>query len=210
VAVFAGVLALSFYTSRLAGTPNTGSVPTEFRDLLSGEYRSLLDGLVVLEANPGDVDALKQVANAYSTIQSQGGGIAFAQKGIDYFNKYLQLVPNDHDARTDMAVLYFVSGSTDRAIQEVTTVITSDSEHIEANYNLGIFYWQGRRAYEDAARQITTAIDLADASSDPHSALIAQDARTALLQLVQDASQAGVELDVDAKYLPAETTEGAI
>jgi tetratricopeptide (TPR) repeat protein len=181
------------------------SVPTEFRDLLSAEQRSLLDGLLVLQENPTDTDALKQVANAYSSIQTQGGGIAYARKGIEYFGKYLERVPNDADARTDLSVLYFVSGSTDQAIQEVTTVITANSNHIEANFNLGIFYWQGRRAYADAATQIMKAIDLADASSDPHSALISDDARAALQQLKQEAAEAGVTIDVDASYLPGGT-----
>jgi tetratricopeptide (TPR) repeat protein len=207
VAVFAGVLALSVYTSRLAGVGGNGSstVPTEFRDLLSTEQRNLLDGLIALEGDPTDAEALKRVANAYSSIQSQGGGIAFARKGIEYFGKYLDRVPDDADARTDMAVLYFVSGSTDEAIQEVTTVITQNPDHIEANYNLGIFYWQGRRAYQDAAKQIMTAIDLADQSSDPHSALIATDARTALQQLTQEAEAAGVTIETDPSYLPGGT-----
>lgn len=207
LAVFAGVLALSFYTSQLAGGggQTIRGVPTEFRDLLSAEQRNLLDGLVALETDPSDANALLQVANAYSSIQSQGGGIAFARKGIEYFGKYLAIVPDDADARTDMAVLYFVSGSTDQAIQEVTTVITQDPSHIEANYNLGVFYWQGRRAYEDAAKQIMAAVDLALASSDAHSQLIADDARAALQQLKNEADAAGVQLDIAPSYLPGGT-----
>jgi hypothetical protein len=210
LAVFAGVVILSIYTSRLAGgngtTTTTSGVPTEFRDLLTAEYRNLLDGLVALDEDAKDVNALKQVADAYSTINTQSGGIVFAQKGIEYYAKYLEYVPDDGDARTDMAVLYFVSGSTDRAIQEVTTVITANPDHLEANFNLGIFYWQGRRAYEDAARQIMKAVDIASSSSDPHTQLVVQDARTALQQLKNEAAAAGVTLDIDPKYLPEATT----
>ena len=105
-----------------------------------------------------------------------------------------------------MAILLFYTGSTDRAIQEVTAVLELDPSHIQANLNLGVFYWQGRGDYENAARQITTAIDLADAGTEPHDAVIASDARAAMQQLKADAEKAGITLDIDPKYLPQETT----
>ncbi|MDP2300414.1 MAG: PIN domain-containing protein, partial [Actinomycetota bacterium] len=103
IAVFAGVLALSFYTSRLTGTAGNGAVPTEFRDLLTAEQRNLLDGLMTLERSPADLEAMKQVANAYYALRDQTGSVQFAQKGIEYYSRYLQVNPDDTDVRTDMA-----------------------------------------------------------------------------------------------------------
>ena len=208
VAVFAGVLALSFYTSRLAGVGSGGEagVPTEFRDLLTTDQRNLLDGLMALERNPNDLDSILQVGNAYYALRDQTGSAAFAQKGIDYYTRYLQAEPDDADVRTDMAVLYFYIGETDRAIQEASQVIEVDPAHPQANFNLGIFYWRGRSDYQAAASQFMTVIDVLETSSDPHDTLVVTDARNNLQQIQQEAAEAGVTIDIDASYLP----DGAI
>lgn len=205
LAVFAGVVALTVYTTSINRQQGMQGVPTEFRDLLSADQRNLLDGLMVLQEKPNDLDAMKQVADAYYAIYEQTGGAAYAQKGIDYYSRYLQSKPDDPDARTDMAVLYFYIGQTDRAIQECSQVIKNNPQHINANYNLGIFYWRGRSDYEAAARQLTTVIDLISNSSDPHNEIIAADARTNLQQIKQDAEKAGVTITIDPKYLPGGT-----
>lgn len=206
VAVFAGVLLLSFYTSRLAGVGGSNpAVPTEFRDLLSDDQRDLLDGLVALEQNQNDLDAIKQVADAYYALRDQTGNAAFAQKGIDYYTRYLRSRPDDTDVRTDMAVLYFYIGETDQAIQEASTVIEKTPDHPQANFNLGIFYWRGRSDYQAAASQFIRVIDLLEASSDPHDALVVGDAKDNLELIQQEAAQAGVTIDVDPSYLPEGT-----
>jgi tetratricopeptide (TPR) repeat protein len=205
IAVFAGVLALSFYTSRLTGTAGNGAVPTEFRDLLTAEQRNLLDGLMTLERSPADLEAMKQVANAYYALRDQTGSVQFAQKGIEYYSRYLQVNPDDTDVRTDMAALLFYSGSTDRAIQEATAVIEARPDHIQANFNLGIFYWRGRTDYQAGARQFVSVIDLATGSTDPHNEIIATEARGNLQTLITEAEAAGVTVDIEPSYLPGGT-----
>lgn len=208
VAVFAGVLALSFWTSQITGRGGNGvatSVPTEFRDLLSADQRNLLDGLMTLQQNPGDLEATKQVANAYYALRDQTGSAAFAQKGIEYYSRYLQSQPEDADVRTDMAVLYFYIGETDRAIRESSQVIEDNPSHPQANFNLGIFYWRGRSDYQAAARQFTTVIDILEDSSDPHDTLVVTDARSNLEQIKAEAAEAGVTIDIDPAYLPEGT-----
>lgn len=204
LAVFAGVLALSFYTSSL--TSGSASVPDEFRDALSPSYRALLDGLTALESDPDDMDATKQVADAYYDLYQETGSVGFAQAGIQYYTTYLQSNPDDLDARVDMSVLYFYTGSTDRAIQEISTVLEADPSHLNANFNLGIFYWQGRSDYDNGASQLMKVVDLAAESTDAHAAVIAGNAKAALQQLQADAAAAGVTLDIDPKYLPQGTT----
>jgi len=208
LAVFAGVLALSLYTSRITTSNNNGTagVPTEFRDLLSADERNLLDGLTALQADANDLEAMKQVGNAYYQIHSQTGGAAYAQKGINYYSKYLDAEPDDADVRTDMAVLYFYIGETDRAIQEASQVIESNPGHPQSNFNLGVFYWRGRSDYEAAARQFMTVIDLLADSSEPHDTLIDADARKSLQSLQQEAEAAGITIEIDPSYMPVEGT----
>lgn len=207
IAVFAGVLALSFYTSRITGGgANTASVPTEFRDMLSDDQRELLDGLTTLQDTPSDLEATLQVANAYYAIHEQSGGAAYARKGIEYYTTYLRSEPDDGDVRTDMSVLYFYIGETDRAIQEASEVIQAEPEHVNANFNLGVFYWRGRSDYQAAARQFMTVVDLLSDSSDPHDTIIDTNARENLKAIQQEATQAGVTIDVPTSYMPTEGT----
>lgn len=197
IAVFAGVLALAYYTTNLSGGNNAAGVPTEFRDQLSEPYRNLLDGLVALQTNGTDADALAQVGNAYYGLQSQTGNVQFAQKAISYYDRLLNIRPEDTDVRTDMAAMYFYSGATDRAIQEATTVLQADPNHVNANFNLGIFYWKGRTDYKAAALQFKKVIELTK-DADAHTQLIAEQAKSNIIAVVAEAKTAGQALDVDA------------
>ncbi|MBN2841399.1 MAG: tetratricopeptide repeat protein [Coriobacteriia bacterium] len=206
IAVFAGVLALSIYTSQLADRdPASVGVPTEFRDQLSQNQRTLLDGLTVLESRPTELEAIKQVADAYYGMHSESGNAAYAQKGITYYRKYLEQEPDDTEVRTDMSVLYFYTGQTDQAIQGLSTVLQDEPEHLQANFNMGIFYWKGRTDYQAAARQFMTVIDLSKTSTDAHADMISEQALTNLQQIKGEAAAAGVTIEIDASYLPGGT-----
>ena len=206
IAVFAGVLALSIYTSQLADRdPASVSVPAEFRDQLSQNQRSLLDGLTALESNPLDLDAIKQVADAYYGMHNESGNAAFAQKGITYYRKYLEQEPEDTEVQTDMSVLYFYTGQTDQAIQGLSGVLQEEPEHLQANFNMGIFYWKGRTDYQAAARQFMTVIDIGRSSTDAHAEMISEQALANLQQLKGEAAAAGVTIEIDESYLPGGT-----
>jgi len=202
IAVFAGVLALSFYTSHLTGTGGADAVPTEFRDMLTTDYRNLLDGLITLERDPANAEATKQVADAYYDLWAQNGTAAYAYKAISYYESYLRATPSDNEARTDLAAMYFYAGDTDKAIQAAAEVIADDPQHIEANYNLGLFYWHGRSDYASAATQFMTIMDLTRTGGPLADADVYSTAQTQLGQLNTEATAAGVDLGIDAGYLP--------
>lgn len=199
LAVFAAVIALAFYATNLSSNNNSSvQIPSEFRDLLSEDQRNLLDGLVDLQQEPADADSIKQVANAYYNLRDQTGNVAFAQKAIEYYERYLKVREDDNDVRTDLAAMYFYAGATDKAIQEATTVLDSQPDHIQANFNLGIFYWRGRADYQAAALQFKKILPLTEASSDAHAELINKEAVTNLTAIVKEAEAAGQPLDLDA------------
>ncbi len=197
LAVFAGVLALAYYTTTLSSGNNTAGVPTEFRDQLSEPYRNLLDGLIALQKDGTDAEALAEVGNAYYGLQSQTGNVSFAQKAISYYERYLNIRSDDTDIRTDMAAMLFYSGATDRAIQETTTVLQADPNHVNANFNLGIFYWKGRSDFKAAALQFKKVMEITK-DADAHTQIIADQAKSNLIAVVAEAKAAGQELDVDA------------
>ena len=191
IAVFAGVVAFAVYSSNLV-QPGTvvSAVPDEFRDQLSTDNRALLDGLIALEANPNDLAAMKAVANAYYNLRDQTGNVAYAQRAISYYESYLAEQPDDVGVRTDMAAMYFYAGTTDRAIQEATRVLEMEPDHIQANFNLGIFYWRGRQDYEAAALQFAKVEELTR-DGDAHAQLVNQDAQSNLDAVIQEAEAAG-------------------
>ncbi|MDP2300670.1 MAG: hypothetical protein Q8M55_08155, partial [Actinomycetota bacterium] len=76
---------------------------------------------------------------------------------------------------------------------------------IQANFNLGIFYWRGRTDYQAGARQFVSVIDLAAESTDPHNEIIATEARGNLQTLITEAEAAGVTVDIEPSYLPGGT-----
>jgi len=80
-----------------------------------------------------------------------------------------------------------------------------DPAHLQANFNLGIFYWKGRSDYQAAAQQFMTVIDLSRQSTDAHAAMIAEDAVSNLQQIRTEAAAAGVNVSIDEKYLSGGT-----
>jgi cytochrome c-type biogenesis protein CcmH/NrfG len=189
LAVFAAVIAISVYNQR-SGI-SVGSLPPEFKSLLTGPQQAAFDALSTLQRNPEDPEALLAMGNFYFTqteTARQAGDrasqIEFSKQGVRYYDRYLQRVPKDNDARADMASLLFYSGQTDRAIQEVARVLESDPNHVNANFNLGIFYLQGRHDLEAAADQMRKVIKLAQNDPNQHAAY--SSAQVLLKQIEQD------------------------
>jgi PhoH-like ATPase len=172
--VFAAVIVIVYFSR----VPNSsGGVPTEFAELLSAPQQRALQALIALESDPNDADALLSMGNFYFGLvnQAQAAGdrpseLQYSKSGIRYYQRYLAERPDDNDARADMASLFFYSGQTDRAIQEVGTVLESNPNHVNGNYNLGIFYWRGRRDLQAAKDQMQRVVELTENDSREHSA----------------------------------------
>lgn len=203
VAVFAAVVVLVFFLRPPSGVT---AIPTEFRELLSTQQQQALDALVVLEGNPENPEALRTMGNFYfaQAAQAQQAGLRPAEiqasrSGVRYYERYLAVRRDDVDARADMASLLFYSGQTDRAIQQVGEVLETDPNHVNANFNLGIFYWQGRRDLQAAADQMNRVIELTEGDSREHGVL--ERAKLALQQ---------VEAEAEASGQPINTTQGEL
>jgi hypothetical protein len=188
--VFAAVLVIVYF-ARLPG--GTNGVPAEFQELLSPQQQRALQALTELEANPEDSEALLAMGNFYynAVTQAQQAGdraseLQYSRQGIRYYDRFLAQEPDDNDARADLASLLFYSGQTDRAIQQVGTVLENDPNHVNGNFNLGIFYWQGRRDLQAARDQMERVIALTENDAQQHATL--ERARLILQQIEDEAS----------------------
>jgi tetratricopeptide (TPR) repeat protein len=201
VAVFAAVILIALYLQPRATTASNQiiTVPSEMKNVLTSSQQSAFDALTALntlQSHPQDPESLRALASFYYdqyTALSQSDpatALEASQEAIRYSERYLAIMPNDNDARTDAAVLYFYSGQTDKAIQYVSQVLKNDKSHVKANFNLGIFLWQSsRRDYTGAAAQLEKVIQLTQ--GDPHQQAIFQSAQTVLAQVRRDAQAAG-------------------
>ena len=171
LAVFVGVIVIAMYSQR---GPTSTALPAEFKGLLSANQLAGLDAINTLQSNPNDTEALLKMANIYfdanrtAASTDPGSAISLGQQGIRYYERYLKLSPQDNDARADLATLYFNTGQTDRAIQEVGTVLQNDKNHVRAMFNLGVFYAQGRQDYPSAEAQFKRVIELTQNDTSQH------------------------------------------
>lgn len=171
LAVFAAIIVIVF-TTRSAPTT---TLPTEFKQLLSTGQLSALDNLTTLQSNPNDTEALLGMAKYYYDLASQAlisndaaSQIRYSQPGIRYYQRYLDLQPDDIDSRADYATLLFYGGQTDQAIQEIGKVLEAAPNHLNANFNLGIILMNGRNDLKGAREQFTKVIKLAGDSQKNH------------------------------------------
>jgi cytochrome c-type biogenesis protein CcmH/NrfG len=188
-AVFAAVVLVSIFSPRGV----TGQLPSEFKSILSANQQVALDALITLQSRPNDPEALLKMGNFYyeqnnASLQTNPVlALDYGRQGIRFYERYLKISPQDNDAIADFASLLFYTGQTDRAIREVGVVLQRDPNHINANYNLGIFYGQGRQDYAAAIAQMKKVIALTEA--DPNQHIVFQQATVALAQLEALASQ---------------------
>ena len=113
-----------------------------------------------------------------------------AYVAIRYYDRYLAVSPDDNDAKVDESAMLFYTGQTDKAIQLVTEALKSDRDHVNGNYNLGIFLWQGNRHdFNGAAAQFEKVIALTRGNTQLQNTF--QGATMALAEVKSDAAAAG-------------------
>lgn len=198
IAIFAAVLVLAYQMD--FGRGQSTSLSTEFKSILTPAQKNAYDALLAIQDNPADSGALLTLGNYYyaRSQEAQVAGdnasvLADAKISIRYYEKYLSYVPGDADARADMATEYFYSGNTDRSIQEVAKVLESNPNHVNANYNLGIFYYFGRRDLTAAASQMKKVMQLTEnsnGSANDNTHALYEQAKLMLAQIEKDQSGA--------------------
>lgn len=197
LAVFAAIILVSFLGT--PGSNQVAGVPTEFREQLGANEQKILDYLVILERDETDLDTRLALANVYYDLRLQSGDIRYSQLAVRHYERYLEVKPDSPDVRADFAASYFYGGQTDRAIQEALRVLEQDPNHLQANFNLGIFYWRGRSDFSAAATQFNKVIELT-ASGDAQAQAVNVDARAALEQVTKEAEAADQSLPQEGSF----------
>jgi hypothetical protein len=207
VAVFVAVVVLLIWgPGALRSGGNT--VPPEFRQLLTEGQQQAYVYLTALQRNPNDAEALLGLANYYYDQNRNAvngnqaaAALVFGQEGLPYYERYLDVKADDDNARSDYAALLFYTGQTDRAIQQVGTVLAQDPKNVSANFNLGVFYWQGNRQdLKAAANQFQKVIELTASDQKQHAAY--QGAVVDLEAVRKQAAAQGITIDTTTTLAP--------
>jgi tetratricopeptide (TPR) repeat protein len=193
LAVFASILIVAFYGPGRPSASRSATLPQEFKELLTTQQRSALDYITTLQTNPNDKESLRGMGDFYYDLRDQTNNVRYALQAIAYYERYMKLEPSDPNVQTDLAVEYFFGGQADKAIAHAADVVSKNPGHLQANYWLGVFYWQTERHdYPASASQFERVSELT--KDDPNQHALYQEAQAALTQLRKDAAAAGKPL----------------
>lgn len=190
-----GVFAAIVFVA-LSLRPNTTidehiNVPPELRETFTTTQLQIYTLLQEVEGNPESANALLTLANTYFELGNY-------PRAATFYERYMELQPDNLDARTDLSASYFSSGKTDQAIQTVNAVLAENPEHIKANFNLGIMLWQGKGDLTAARKQFEKVLELTAGSADAET------------QSINKATQANIDkIDETLKGGSQTTTGGA-
>lgn len=93
--------------------------------------------LEAVNKDPKDYDSLVKLGDLFYD------GKQFAS-AIQYYERALQIHPENPDVRTDMATAYWYSGDADKAVAAMETSLKYRPGHPQTLFNLGWVRWQGK------------------------------------------------------------------
>jgi tetratricopeptide (TPR) repeat protein len=149
------LLGYLFHNSSSSG--GAASTSSESRTIASGASDS--SGSAVqpllerLKDDPNDHDLLASIGNAYYDRHDY-------EKAVGYYQRYLEIKPQDVAARTDMGTAIWCNGNPDGAIRQYETALRIQPDFPNALFNTGIVKWQGkqdRRGALEAWQKLLTA-----------------------------------------------------
>lgn len=185
VLVGVAALALALYALSVSTQRQTQTQSPAFPSQGSTFHAQEFSYLQALSRNPKDVRALVGLGNLYFDEGKATGTAARFRQAIDYYIRALAIDPSDVDVRTDLAIMQFYSGAADLAIREAKTAVRYNPQHAYAHFNLGVFYFKGKKDYVAAVRELRAAIKY-DKSGE-----LADQARELLQQIRTEEKQGG-------------------
>ncbi|HXR14947.1 MAG TPA: tetratricopeptide repeat protein [Terriglobales bacterium] len=91
-----------------------------------------------LKGDPNNSDLLIQVGNIYKATHQ-------FKEAAGYYDKVLQVNPNNVAIRTEMASCLYYNGDVDGAISQLQQSLHYDPKDANSLFNLGMIKWQGKQ-----------------------------------------------------------------
>ena len=123
--------------TQLAAPSGGGHTPSleEMRRMADTKAAPLLEKL---KSDPNNSGLLIQVGNIYKATHQ-------FKEAVDYYNKVLQLDPNNVAIRTEMASCLYYNGDVDGAISQLQQALRYNPKDANSLFNLGMIKWQGKQ-----------------------------------------------------------------
>jgi cytochrome c-type biogenesis protein CcmH/NrfG len=109
--------------------------------------------LATLKTDPKNVEALNKTALTYKAAHQ-------FKDAITYFQKALEVDPQNVPIRTDMASCMYYTGDVDGALAELDKSLTYDPKHAGTLMNVGIIKWKGKNDVNGAISAWQTLLKL--------------------------------------------------
>jgi cytochrome c-type biogenesis protein CcmH/NrfG len=90
-----------------------------------------------LKTNPKDAETLNQLGILYKATHQ-------FKAAEGYYEKSLEIDPENVNARTDLASCLYFTGDVDGALAQLNKALTYDPKHAGALMNIGIIKWKGK------------------------------------------------------------------
>ncbi len=113
-----------------SGDPHAGMPPGAMPE---GIMEKLGDLKERVEKDPQDTDALKELGHMYYDIQR-------ADQAIEYYERYLAIIPDDALVHTDIGAMYFQKGDMGHASEHFTTAMSLDPALPEPVFNYALVF----------------------------------------------------------------------
>lgn len=106
---------------------------------------------------------------AYRAMQEAEGQskIAYAREAIEAYGRALELAPDNHDVRTDLATAYLATNNPMEGVRQIRQVLDSDPDHLQANFNYGVMLSMIGRE-DQSIVQFERVLTLAETGSDSY------------------------------------------
>jgi PhoH-like ATPase len=124
----------------------------------------------ILRNDPNNLPALVTIGNYYFDRKQYS-------KAITYYQKALDIQPQNNNVRTDMAIALFNLGRVDDALNQLEIAIKNDPKHALAHFNRAIILWQGKGNLKEAKKEFENYLKL-----EPQGKL-SQEAKAALQKI---------------------------
>lgn len=186
IAIFAATIFVATRGLRPEVTTTQG-IPSEFRNFVTEEQATLIDGLIRLQTNASDPTALRTVAEGYLDLYEQtvmtdpAKAATLATRGVEYFGRLMNVAPDDTNSRISYGILSFYAGNTDEALVQLVEALSQVPDDVRGNYYLGVVYMQGRQDLDKAEQQFTRVVELSQ--GDASHTEILTNAQLALKQI---------------------------
>ncbi len=109
--------------------------------------------LATLKTDPKNVEVLNKTALTYKAAHQ-------FKDAITYFQKALEVEPQNVPIRTDMASCMYYTGDVDGALAELDKALTYDPKHAGTLMNIGIIKWKGKNDVSGAISAWQTLLKL--------------------------------------------------